>query len=73
MLCLSGHTHGGHFVIPGITNMALRISKQPYSRGYYALGRNQLYVNRGIGMDTPVPRLGAAAELTLFTLRRAET
>ncbi len=73
VLCLSGHTHGGHVMIPGITKMALRISGQPYSRGHYTLGRNQLYVNRGIGMDTPVPRVGADAELTFLTLRRAET
>ena len=71
VLCLSGHTHGGHFVVPGLTSMALTMAGQPYDRGRFLIGRNQLYVNRGLGMGAPVPRMGASPELTVITLHRA--
>jgi uncharacterized protein len=67
-LCLSGHTHGGGFVVPGITRLALDMIGEPYHRGMYRVRGNQLYVNRGLGLNGPVPRVGASPELTVFTL-----
>jgi predicted MPP superfamily phosphohydrolase len=71
VLCLSGHTHGGGFVVPGLTSLALNMIGEPYHRGMYRVRGNQLYVNRGLGLNGPVPRVGAAPELSVFTLRRA--
>lgn len=71
-LCVSGHTHGGHVVVPGVTRWWLRRIGQPYARGMYQVRGNQLYVNRGLGMNGPVPRVGSPPELTVFTLRSAE-
>ena len=69
-LCLSGHTHGGSVVVPGITLAVLNLIGEPYYRGMYRVRGNQLYVNRGLGLNGPVPRVGATPELTVFTLRR---
>ncbi|HZA15150.1 MAG TPA: metallophosphoesterase [Myxococcaceae bacterium] len=70
-LCLSGHTHGGGVVVPGLTRLALNMIGEPYDRGLFSVRGNQLYVNRGLGLNGPVPRVGAPPELTVLTLRRA--
>lgn len=71
-LCLAGHTHGGHFVVPGITERAMVLGGQKYVRGWYDVGGNGLYVSRGLGAGgLGVPRVHADPEVTLFTLRRA--
>jgi predicted MPP superfamily phosphohydrolase len=70
LVCLSGHTHGGHFVIPGVTPLALRVGGQPFVRGRYDVNGNVLYVNRGLGaVKALVPRVGAEPEVTVLTLR----
>ena len=73
VLCLSGHTHGGQVVIPGITQSLLRATGEPYMRGPYLVGGNTLYVSRGLGFGAGGVslRLGAEPELSFFTLRRA--
>lgn len=73
--CFSGHTHGGHFVVPGITAAILRSHGEPFVRGRYEVDRNVLWVNRGLGYGrgSPVPRVGAEPEVTLATLRRRRT
>jgi predicted MPP superfamily phosphohydrolase len=71
-LVLSGHTHGGQLAVPWLSrrfNLARLVT--PFSAGLYRLGRSLLYVNRGAGTTGPPVRLGAAAELTLLTLRSA--
>lgn len=70
--CFSGHTHGGHFVIPGVTESIFRKAGQPYVRGLHKVNSNQVYVNRGLGFGRggPVTRMGADPELSVFTLRR---
>lgn len=73
LLCLSGHTHGGHFVVPGVTEGLFRTAGQPYVRGLYDVRGNQLYVNRGLGFGRggPVVRVNSEPELALLTLRPA--
>jgi predicted MPP superfamily phosphohydrolase len=73
LLCLSGHTHGGQWDVPRLTEGFFRRVGQPYYRGSYAVRGNQLYVNRGLGFGsgTRLPRINSDPELTLFTLRRA--
>jgi predicted MPP superfamily phosphohydrolase len=72
-LCLSGHTHGGHFVVPGITEAMFNLAGEPFVRGRYEVEGNELYVSRGIGAGRGghIPRAGAEPEATIFTLRSA--
>jgi predicted MPP superfamily phosphohydrolase len=70
-LILSGHTHGGHVQIPGLTNRLFKKLGMPYVKGFYRLGDSLLYVNCGIGSSSIPIRAGAPAEVALLTLRRA--
>jgi predicted MPP superfamily phosphohydrolase len=73
LVCFSGHTHGGQIQIPILTKLAMRLARQPYVRGLYAVNGNQLYVNRGLGFGTgtPMARVGSDPEVSVFTLRVA--
>ncbi len=74
MLCLSGHTHGGQWDVPGLTSGLFKRAGQPWYRGYYPVRGNQLFVNRGLGFGkgTRLPRINSDPELTLITLRHLE-
>ncbi|MBF5046018.1 metallophosphoesterase [Aggregicoccus sp. 17bor-14] len=69
----SGHTHGGQFVVRGLTEAIFKRAGQPYIRGHYAVRGNQLYVNRGLGFGFggPYLRRGSEPEVAFFTLRPA--
>ncbi|NVJ09007.1 metallophosphoesterase [Myxococcus sp. AM001] len=69
----SGHTHGGQFVVRGLTEAIFRRAGQPYIRGHYHVNGNQLYVNRGLGFGFggPYLRRGSEPEVAFFTLRQA--
>ena len=73
LVCFSGHTHGMQIAIPGIMEPLYRRLGQPYVRGLYQVGKNQLYVNRGLGFGRggPLVRIGSDPELSFFTLRVA--
>ena len=72
LACFSGHTHGGQFVVPGVTESVFRRAGQPYVRGLYQVNGNQLYVNRGLGFGKggPLMRVNSDPEVSVFTLRR---
>lgn len=74
ILCLSGHTHGGQWDVPRLTEGVFKRVGQPWYRGQYRVRGNPLYVNRGIGFGrgTRLPRLNSEPELTIITLRHAE-
>ncbi|WNG30945.1 metallophosphoesterase [Cystobacter fuscus] len=71
----SGHTHGGQFVVRGLTEAIFRRAGQPYIQGHYHVRGNQLYVNMGLGFGFggPYLRRGTYPEVAFFTLRHAET
>lgn len=92
-LQLSGHTHGGHIVIPGVGPVIVYYKKflkilpkklrrwvpflrgdcskvvryWEWSQGFHHVGKNQLYVNRGLGTYFP-GRLFCPPEVTVITL-----
>jgi hypothetical protein len=68
-LCLSGHTHGGHLNIPGITAAIMRRMREHYLAGQFRVQATQLYVSRGLGGAVIPFRLNAPPEVTLITLR----
>ncbi len=68
-LQISGHTHGGQF-FPWNHLAALN---QPYIKGLHRHGNTWIYVSRGIGYWGPPLRIGAPPEITLLTLRKAQT
>jgi predicted MPP superfamily phosphohydrolase len=68
-LQLSGHTHGGQFWPWGYF---VRF-QQPYTAGLHRLRGLWIYTSRGTGYWGPPKRFGAASEITLLRLVRAET
>ena len=66
-LCLSGHTHGGHLNIPGVTKALLRTMREKYLAGRFHVDGTQLYVSRGIGGAVMPFRINAPPEVTLIT------
>jgi predicted MPP superfamily phosphohydrolase len=69
---VSGHTHGGQVVIPGLRPFHLPVKNTARYAGLYRLDQDQpgrlLYVNRGIGSYFHV-RVNCPPEVTCLTLR----
>lgn len=70
----SGHTHGGQFLVRGLTEAIFRRAGQPYIQGHYNVRGNQLYVNMGLGFGFggPYLRRGTYPEVAFFTLRSTD-
>jgi predicted MPP superfamily phosphohydrolase len=68
---LSGHTHGGQIVLPGLGAVAAR--KYPVSAGNGSLGGTSIFVSRGIGTVYLPVRINCPPEVALVTLRQAES
>jgi uncharacterized protein len=70
-LVLSGHTHGGQVVVPGLGAPAAK--KFPVLSGTARSGATTLYVSRGIGTVYLPIRLNCPPEVSILTLRSAGT
>ena len=73
-LVLSGHTHGGQVVVPGLGYAPVVSSHygQKYLHGFCrAPGGTRVFVTRGVGTIGPPVRLGCPPEVVLLTLRPA--
>lgn len=72
-LQLSGHSHGGQIRFPVVGPLYLPSLAKKYVWGEYHVGNLTLYTNAGLGTVQVPARLNCPPEITLFTLRRAET
>lgn len=66
-LMLSGHTHGGQVMVPGLGRIALGPRGRKFSAGLYRIGQTWLYVNKGIGHGVPI-RYRVRPEVAVFSL-----
>lgn len=67
-LQLSGHSHGGQIVAPGIGAPYLPRMGRKYVRGHYKVRKMHVYTNRGIGVGGAPVRFNAPPEVTLARL-----
>lgn len=68
-LVLSGHTHGGQVILPGMTNpfVPSRYGEK-YSHGLVEAPATTVYISRGLGLTGLPVRYNCPPELTLLTL-----
>ena len=71
-LQISGHTHGGQFLLPGIYDPTKRVSSfgSKFNRGLVQGRRHLVYVSKGVGRPHGF-RLFAPPDVTCITLTRA--
>ena len=75
-LVLSGHTHGGQVVLPGIGPLfvpAARVLGRRRAQGLHRFGPAWVFVTRGLGEVFPPLRIACPPEIALITLRRDTT
>ncbi len=65
-LVLSGHTHGGQVVLPGVGPLAAR--RFPIVSGIGRQGRTSIFVSRGVGTVYVPIRINCPPEVALVTL-----
>jgi len=65
---LSGHTHGGQIVLPGVGAIARR--SFPVWSGLGQQGNTSIFVSRGVGTIYVPVRINCPPEVALLTLRR---
>jgi len=68
-LVLSGHTHGGQVVLPGLGPVAAR--KFPVIEGVGQRDRTRIFVSRGVGTIYVPVRLNCPPEVAVLTLQPA--
>ena len=71
-LQLSGHSHGGQFVIPKFGTPFRGHGFGNYPLGRYQVGEMVLYTNRGIGTNAFWIRINCAPEITVIDLKSGE-
>ncbi len=72
-LQISGHSHGGQLVIPGLETAPLRgPNSTKYPLGVYELGRMTQYTSKGLGTNSFRIRINCKPEITILTLKNKE-
>jgi len=69
VLQLSGHSHGGQFVLPWIGPLFHGSHFKKYPIGEYRVNDMTLYTNRGLGANTVWLRINCPPEITVITLQ----
>jgi predicted MPP superfamily phosphohydrolase len=64
---LSGHTHGGQIVLPGVGAIAAK--KFPVASGRLTRAETEMYVSRGVGTVVVPIRINCPPEVAVVTLR----
>lgn len=70
-LVLSGHTHGGQIIIPGISERkgySLAAIVSPFTHGWYRTATSSMYLNRGIGLTFVPWRINCPPEIAVLHL-----
>jgi len=70
-LQISGHSHGGQFIIPGIGTFIRGSNFLKYPAGKYQVGEMVQYTNRGLG-NVFWLRINCPPEITIFNLKSQE-
>jgi predicted MPP superfamily phosphohydrolase len=71
-LQISGHSHGGQFIIPGTNITPFRCSySSKYPVGEYKVRNMVQYTSKGLGTNIFWVRINCKAEITVFTLKCA--
>ena len=72
-LQISGHSHGGQFIIPGLKTTILRSDCcRKYPVGEYQVGDMVQYTSKGLGTNIFWLRINCAPEITIFKLKSPE-
>lgn len=69
VLQMSGHSHGGQFIIPGLGTMIRGPLFFKYPHGKYQVGDMVQYTSRGLGTNIFWFRMNCDPEITIFTLK----
>ena len=67
-LQISGHSHGGQWIVPGIGPPIRGLYSRKYPLGRYRVGDMTHYTNRGIGTSIIHLRINCPPEITVFKL-----
>ena len=67
-LVLSGHTHGGQVVLPGLGPPVLPVRNKRYSSGLIATDKGPLFISRGLGWSIFPVRFNCSPEIALLEL-----
>ena len=70
-LVLSGHTHGGQVIVPGVGPVARR--RFPVLAGYATRENTSIFVSRGVGTVYVPIRINCPPDIAILTLRTAAT
>ena len=71
-LQLSGHSHGGQMIIPGLGTPFRGYKFRKYPLGEYKVGNMVQYTNRGLGTNVFWIRINCPPEITILTLQSSE-
>jgi predicted MPP superfamily phosphohydrolase len=68
-LQISGHSHGGQFIIPGLDTLVRGPHFIKYPHGKYKVGEMVQYTSRGLGTNIFWFRINCDPEITIFKLK----